>query len=227
MPGSPPEPLPGETLAAMVVRLLGRRIVSGGLPPGARIEETAVAADYALSRTPVREALRSLAAIGLVETRPRRGTFVALITPRQIVERFELMAELEALCARYAARRMTAADRELLRQGHLAAAHLVVTDDRDAYRWHNLDFHALIYRGAGNQALAETTMAVRDSVAAFRAAQFDLTQRLSASQAEHDRVVTAILAGDAEAAGRSMHDHLRTVTDAVEHYLANLPPIPL
>ncbi len=77
----------------------GRRHRVGRLKPGQRLVEVGLAERFDVSRTPIREALIQLAASGMVEIRPRRGAFVALLGPRELIESFELMAEIEAACA--------------------------------------------------------------------------------------------------------------------------------
>ncbi len=86
------------------------RILTGDIRPGARLDEAALAVEFNVSRTPVRQALFQLAATGLIEHIPHRGAFAAEIGPQQLSEMFEVIAELEALCARNCARRATAGD---------------------------------------------------------------------------------------------------------------------
>src|SRR3954451_7687434 len=102
---------------AMRVRLADE-ITSGHLKPGGEIDEQAVAERFGVSRTPVREALRDLAALGLVEIEPRRGVRVATLTSERLGEMFEVMAETEAMCARLATHRMTAVERFALQALH-------------------------------------------------------------------------------------------------------------
>ncbi|WP_163851617.1 GntR family transcriptional regulator [Pseudooceanicola aestuarii] len=230
MTDAPPPPLrlaPGETRSAAVVRVLGAQIVSGQLPPGRKLDEAQIGAHFGLSRTPVREALRELAATGLVEVRPHRGAFVAEVSTDKMLEKFEFMAELEGLCAGYAARRMQGTARDQLSEIHEAGMMLVERRDRAGYRDHNIRLHEAIYTGAGNDSLREATQSVRRSVAAFRAAQFDLKERISNSQVEHGLIVTAILQGDAPEATRLMRRHILTVMDAAEAYLREKRVIPI
>src|SRR3546814_4770155 len=89
-------------------------VLSGHRPPGARLDESKLAQHFGVSRTPVREALRELAAADLVVLRPRQGAVVATVTVTQLLHMFEVMAELASFCARLAARRMTADERRRL-----------------------------------------------------------------------------------------------------------------
>jgi DNA-binding transcriptional regulator YhcF (GntR family) len=103
-------------LAEDLVQALERDIVTGMLQPGDRLDERGLSERFNVSRTPVREALQSLARSGLVATLPRRGTVVASITVGELIEMFEVMAELEAMCARLAARRMARVDIDRLNE---------------------------------------------------------------------------------------------------------------
>lgn len=216
----------GEQDAAAVTRAdLARRriadeIITGQLKPGARLDECDIAARLGLSRTPVREALRQLAAIGLAELRPHRGVIVAQPDDDRLTESFEFMADLESLCARYAAMRMTAAERRILEAHHLASGEFVRTGDRDAYAAHNTQFHELIYRFSHNRSLEETAQAARRQIAPYRRGQFTVLGRLALSFAEHDRVVNAVIRGEAAMAAAAMHAHVAIVSVASADYVA-------
>ncbi len=106
------------TRAEDLRRQIADDIVRGGLAPGAPLDETELAQRFKVSRTPVREALRQLAASGLVEARPHRGAVVARPSPERLGAMFEAMAELEALCAGLAAERMKPAERRRLEALH-------------------------------------------------------------------------------------------------------------
>lgn len=218
---------PGETSTAAVVRELSAQIVSGKLPPGKKLDEALIGEYFGLSRTPVREALRELTVVGLVEARPHRGAFVAEVSAEKVLEKFEFMADLEGLCAGYAARRMDAAARARLAEIHDGGLLLVEQRDRAAYRRHNALLHETIYRGAGNDSLRDATLAVRRTVDAFRAAQFDLKERIGNSQVEHGLIVAAISHGDTEEATRLMRRHILTVMEAAKTYLREKRVIPL
>ncbi len=205
---------PRETAVALMVKRLSAQIVEGALAPGVRLDEQSLAEAFGVSRTPVREALAQLAAMGLVERRPHRGVVVAGLSVERLLHLFELMTELEGVCARLAAMRMTNAERARLLSDHEAARRLAEAEDVEGYADANRLFHLAIYDGAHNPALVETTRDVRNRVAPFRRAQFRVDGRPSASWVEHDAVVAAILAQDAEAACAAMRDHILKVKDA-------------
>lgn len=206
------------TTAERVSEGIADDIVSGVLAPGTRLEEQALADRHGVSRTPIREAIRLLAASGLVEFRPRKGALVTRVTERRLTEMFIAMAEMEATCARFAATNMSARDRAALESHHVGMADLVRRGDPDAYDAANLEFHSRIYAGARNAELAEFTAALRRRLQPFRRAQFRALGRLAKSHAEHEAVVAAILRADAGLAYRRMLDHVALVETAFERY---------
>lgn len=205
---------PRETAVDMLVRRLSAGIVEGALGPGVRLDEQSLAERFQVSRTPVREALAQLAAQGLVERRPHRGVVVAGMSIERLLHLFELMTELEGVCARLAALRMTDAERAALAAGHLAARALAQAEDVERYADANRQFHTAIYDGAHNPALVETTRDVRNRLAPFRRAQFQMHGRPSASWTEHDAVVQAILTREGDASCAAMRAHILNVKDA-------------
>jgi DNA-binding GntR family transcriptional regulator len=219
----PPAVLPlvrgaNRTLADELRLQLADEIVRGVLAPGAALDETELARRFRVSRTPVREALRQLAASGLIQTRAHRGSVVARPTHDDLIGMFEAMAELEALCAGIAAERMTATERGALEAVHEELRALIQSGDPQRYHEINEAFHSTIYFGAHNAYLAEITQATRTRVQPFRRAQFRNLGRLAKSHAEHDRVVVAILRGDRDGAARAMRDHILTVREEYEAY---------
>ncbi len=171
-----------------------------------------------MSRTPVREAIRQLAASGLVEARPHRGAVVARPSEERLLGMFEAMAELEALCAGLAAERMTGGERRALEAAHEELRALIQSGDPQRYHEINEAFHGAIYAGAHNAYLAEMTLATRARVQPFRRAQFRNLGRLAKSHGEHDRVVVAILRGDRDGAASAMRAHIMTVREEYEAY---------
>lgn len=198
----------GQTHTERLRAELAEDIACGRLAPGAALDETSLAERFGVSRTPVREALRELAAAGLVAYRPHHGAVVASLDAQRLEEMFAVMAELEAMCAASAAAAMTAPERQELAAMHEASAELVRMGDLAAYRDANDRFHEFIYAASRNRFLEETVIGVRQRVLVFRRAQFNGLGRLVISHAEHDRVVQALLRGDREAAAREMRAHL-------------------
>jgi DNA-binding GntR family transcriptional regulator len=201
---------------------LSDEIVRGALAPGSALDETELAQRFNVSRTPVREALRQLTASGLIESRPHRGAVVAQPSVERLTGMFEAMAELEALCAGLAAERMSPVQRHALEAIHEELR--VLSYDGNPERFHEVNerFHNAIYKGSQNDYIAEITLATRVRVQPFRRAQFRNLGRLAKSQAEHDRVVVAIMRGDRNGAATAMRDHIVLVRDEYEHYAVSL-----
>jgi len=205
-----------RTSAEEIRRGLAERIISGALPPGTALDETLLAAEFAVSRTPVREALRLLAASGLVDQKPHAKALVAKPDEEELAGMFEVMGYLEALSAGLSAVAMTGDERGALDALHTEMAALVRDGNAVAYAEANDAFHAAIYDGAHNAYLAEMTRSTRQRLQPFRRAQFGELGRLLKSHAEHGLIVEAILRGDREAAEEAMRSHISIVGDAVQ-----------
>ncbi|KQV81814.1 GntR family transcriptional regulator [Rhizobium sp. Root1220] len=204
---------PGTTVEQMV-RAIADLIVTGRLSPGERMDEGSLALRFDVSRTPVREALRELGAMGLVDREPNRSAVVANVTEAYLHSMFEAMSELEAICARLSAERMTVEERRVLEMAHRASAKLVHAGADEDYAAHNTEFHTRLYRGGHNDHIYELVTQTRARLAPFRRAQFRLSGRLAKSYDEHDAIVTAIMRGDAAAAGQAAYSHVAIVSDA-------------
>lgn len=205
-----------RTSAEEIRRGLAERIMSGALPPGTPLDETQIASDYAVSRTPVREALRLLASSGLVDQKPHAKALVAKPDDEQLAGMFEVMGYLEALCAGLAAIAMTKAERDNLDQLHVEMSALVRDGDAMRYAEANDVFHTAVYEGAHNGYLADITRSTRQRLQPFRRAQFGELGRLLKSHAEHGVIVEAILRGSRDEAEQAMRRHISIVGDAVQ-----------
>lgn len=183
-------------------------IAIGHFSPGSHLDETELAARFGVSRTPIREALIQLASLGLVVIRPRRGAVVAELAPQQLVEMFEVMAELEAMCGRMAARRMTHEEHTLLLTAHEACRDACVAGDADAYYYKNELFHDVVYAASRNRFLAEQARNLHRRLRPYRRLQLRVRDRLINSFTEHDAVVKAILAGDGELTATLLREHV-------------------
>jgi DNA-binding GntR family transcriptional regulator len=195
-------------LADVIAFALTDDIVSHRVAPGSALDEETLAKRFGASRTPVREALRELAAGGLVELRPHRAPIVATVDQRRVTEMFEVMADLEALCAARAAVAISAEQCLRLEAHHRDMGEAARLGDVSSYRAGNVVFHGLIYDAAGNAYLREITLATRTRLVPYRGAQLEAPQRLSASYAEHEAILKAILRSDAGRAATLMRRHL-------------------
>lgn len=202
---------------------LEAEILSGQRPPGARLDESKLAQHFGVSRTPVREALRELAAADLVVLRPRQGAVVATVTVTQLLHMFEVMAELESFCARLAARRMSGEERQHLLEVHEACGELAEDGKTHAYYDANRRFHEVVYAGSHNTFLEETTRNMRNRLSPYRRFQLNHPGRIVKSWNEHRAVVDAILDGDAEAAATAMSHHVTIQGDVFTDLISALP----
>jgi DNA-binding GntR family transcriptional regulator len=202
------------TTVEQVVRAIADLIVTGKMQPGERLDELSLAGRFEVSRTPVREALRQLCAMGLVGREPNRSAVVTNVTGNYLASMFEAMAELEGICARLSAERMTIDERRSLENGHRHSIDLVHAGDEENYAAYNIEFHTRLYRGAHNDHICDLVTQTRARLAPFRRAQFRLPGRLAKSYDEHAGIVTAIMRADGEAAGRAAYAHVSIVSDA-------------
>jgi DNA-binding GntR family transcriptional regulator len=214
-----------ERRADALQRAIEEEIFAGRFAPGHRLDEQALAERYGVSRTPVREALRSLAQAGLVDRRPHRGAVVATLTVSRMIEMFEVMAELEGMCARLAARRITPAEMTRLDTLHAAASEPVAASDIDTYYDLNQMLHEGIYAASRNGFLEEMTRSLRNRLAPFRRHQLQLPGRLRASHQEHGRILEAIRAGDADGAAAAITTHVSIQGDTFADVIARLPQL--
>ena len=197
-------------------------IATGQVQPGHHLDETELAARFKVSRTPIREALIQLASMGLVVIRPRRGAVVANVAPQQLVEMFEVMAELEAMCGRLAARRMSSPEHAALLAVHEACRLAGQAQDPDAYYYKNEEFHTLIYLGSHNAFLAEQAGALHRRLRPYRRLQLRVRDRVSNSWGEHDRVVQAIVAGDGARTAELLREHITVQGQRFADLMASL-----
>lgn len=199
-------------------------ILSGELPAGAKLDEMVLAKRFKVSRTPVREALRQLASAGLVDLIPNRGAFTATLTEDRLRELFVAMAELEATCARLAAISMTPVERHALSRLHSRMGETVAPMPENIREFGEMNdaFHVLLYRGAHNHFLEDTTSSLRKRLSLYRRSQFRTGDRLRKSFAEHAEVVKAVISGDAERAHAAMLHHVDQVENSVQMLLKEI-----
>lgn len=202
--------------------VLEEEILMGQYRPGDRLEEPALADRFGVSRTPIREALLQLATSGLVENRGRRGTFVARIGPRRLMEMFDVMAAYEALAAALAARRAQPDAIDAIRRCHGECAASAQAGEPDTYYYANERFHAAIRTAAGNGFLLEQADMLQKRLRPYRRTQLRARNRVRASYAEHQAILDAIETGDAEAASAAMRAHVSVQGERFTDLLASL-----
>jgi DNA-binding GntR family transcriptional regulator len=199
------------------------RIVTGIYPPGMRLDEVELAASLGVSRTPIREALIQLSSAGLVEIRPRRGAVVADIGPQRLCEMFEVMAELEAMCGRLAARRISQTEQVALVAAHQACEAARDANDADNYYRLNEEFHHLIYAASHNRFLQDQATALHRRLRPYRRLQLRVRDRMSSSFSEHAGILDAILTEQSELSAERLRAHVVVQGQRFADLIASLP----
>jgi DNA-binding GntR family transcriptional regulator len=208
------------TLAESLREKLEGAIAAGHLEPGSRLDEQEIAQRFGVSRTPVREAFRLMAANNLVELRGRQGATVRSIKAQVLIEMFQVMAELEGLCARLAARRVSPSWGEEISEIHQRLVAASQSGDIDEFYDINQEFHEAIYEASRNVFLAEQTRKLRNQVAAYRRRVTHMPNRIADTIREHEAIMQAILARDSERAHTTMRDHVNLLGDNLLDFLA-------
>lgn len=212
-----------STHKATLREAIEEMIAVGTLSPGQHLDETELAKQFGVSRTPIREALIQLASMGIVVIRPRRGAVVAEIGPQQLIEMFEVMAEFEAMCGRLAARRMTPVEHGALLAAHHACREARNASDPDAYFYLNEAFHEQIYAGSHNTFLAEQARSLHRRLRPYRRLQLRVRNRLKVSYDEHEGIVQAIIAGNSELTVDLLREHITIQGQRFADLIASLP----
>jgi len=212
----------------LLLHQLEEEIFLGKLPPGARLDEKLLAERFKVSRTPVREALWHLASSGLIEMRRNQGAVVKQLTLVELIEMFQVMAELEGLCARLAARRMSAAERKELLRIHKVSGKRITDEDFEGFFSDNNDFHEVIFVASKNRFLQQESRALRNRVNPYRRYITYLPGRMTKSYNEHEQIIAALDRGDGDEAQRLMRDHVNLLGEMVADFIASLSghPIP-
>ena len=203
-----PIPLRPSSLHEEVATRLRNMVFERQLVPGQWIDELRLAHDWQVSRTPLREALKVLAAEGLVTSIPRQGCRVAEISEDDADGLFPVMALLEGRCAFEAVRKADRAHVRELRALHETLELHAAVKNVDGYYRANHEFHTRVQTMADNVWLDRATNQLRRFVRLLRGRQLNWPGRLEASIREHRELMDAIEQGDPDRAQRVMHDHL-------------------
>ncbi len=206
-----------------IQQVLESEIFAGQLEPGARLDEVELAARFNVSRTPVREALRHLASAGLIQIRSRQPALVMALSAHKLIEMFQVMAELESLCARMAARRISAAQLTQLSALQDELVELSRTDQVDAFYEVNRHFHELIYEASQNEFLAEQTRALRNRIGSYRKMVTHRASQRADTLTEHAEVLRCIMTGDEEGAAVAMRGHVNLLGEKLLDFIAIFP----
>jgi DNA-binding GntR family transcriptional regulator len=203
-------------LSQQVAEELRRRIDARRLPPGMRLDESALAGELGISRTPLREALKTLAAEGLVDKRPHRGCFVTEMSMDDVAEIFPVMALLEGAVASAAAKKASEADLRRLERLHGQLERHAGSGDIDRYYATNYEFHSLLQDIAGNRWLQQVIDDLRKLLKLSRHRSLRLEGRLADSLTEHRELMAALQARRGREAERIMRRHLMAQLDALQ-----------
>lgn len=208
-------PLAGQVLHQQVAQRLRQRIVEGQLGPGAKLNERELCEQLNVSRTPLREAIKMLAAEGLVELLPNRGAAVLQLSEADVADTFEVIAGLEGQSGELAAERITDAQLAEIRALHyeMLAAHL--RRDLSTYYRLNAQIHTAINAAAGNAVLTQTYRQVNARLQALRfRSNFD-ERKWARAVDEHERMVALLASRDAAGLRALMVRHVLNKRDAV------------
>jgi len=204
-----------NSLHDQVAQQLRDQIFAGELSPGAFVDENRLCEQLAISRTPLREALKVLTAEGLIRHEPRRGCFVNEVTEQDLDEIFPVIALLEGRCAFEAAQQATDADIAALEGLHQQLQSSADQGRIPDYYSANYAIHEAIIAMAGNKWLAQVISDLRKILKLARLQQLNAPGRLAQSLAEHMAIFAALKARDAEGADAAMRTHLTRQREAL------------
>lgn len=205
-----PSPEADESLVDEIAANIRTRIMNGEFAIGTPLRQSALAEEFGVSRTPIREALRQLQNGGLIEVLPNRGAVIRVPTPWEVREAYEVRAELEGMAARRAAERVTREQLRTLRENNdvlRRALEEAGTPDTQAA---NDAFHTVICAAAGNEWLTAMVARINESfprnVSSLALAGNERHRQENVT--EHDEILAALKAGDAPRAREAMHAHI-------------------
>ena len=211
-----------NTRTEILLSEIENMIINGSMMPGERLDEMMLAKKYDVSRTPVREAIRALTAIGLVQNTGRQGAEVAQISISMLIEMFELMAVLEGMCAQLAARRATEDElNEMYGTHKLLEKTFKIGTHKEFYNV-NLKFHDQLYNASHTQYLAEETLRLRRRLSPYRMRVTFQPGRMRATLGEHSEILKAIKLGNSQQAKDAAISHLRLIGSDLEDFIASV-----
>jgi len=213
--------IPRQVLHQEVAVRLRQRIVEGHLAPGAKLNERELSEQLQVSRTPLREAIKMLAAEGLVELLHNRGAAVAQMSEQDVADTFEVIAGLEGQSGELAARRITDAELAEIRALHYEMLAAYTRRDLPTYYRINAQIHTCINAAARNPVLTQTWRTVNARLQALRfRSNFDEAKWKRAVK-EHEQMVEGLTARDAAGMRTLLVTHLEHKRDAVLELMRN------
>ncbi|MGJ8569632.1 MAG: GntR family transcriptional regulator [Hoeflea sp.] len=198
----------GTRIADSVRERIEQMIVTGEFADGERLDEVKLAEQFGVSRTPLREAFQSLAASGLLTLEARRGAFIRHPDFVELVEMFEVMAEIEAMCGFRAARHVTESQMVAIGRTIETCEIAISAGDFDEYYRENEKFHHLVYEASGNRFLAGEARRLHKRLQPYRRLQLRANGRMPQSMREHRDVFAALERNDPKAAAAALRRHV-------------------
>lgn len=198
-----------------VARRLRQMLVEGRIAPGAKLNERTLCEELCVSRTPLREAIKMLAAEGLVELVPNRGSVAVQLSEAAVRDTFEVMAGLEALSGELAAQRVTASELAEIKALHFEMMAAYTRRDLSAYYQLNAAIHHSMNLAAKNPVLTSTYNQVNARLQALRFRSNQDGEKWSHAVQEHEVMIQALENRDSAALGRVLMSHLNNKRDVV------------
>lgn len=215
-------PIRRRTLHSEIVDHLRELIVSGELAPGQKIPEKALCERFDISRTPLREALKALAAEGMIELLPQRGARVVTITDEELQELFPIIASIEALAGELACEKITDAQLEAIGQMHDEMIEAYKAERSMEYSRLNRAIHFAIFEAADNASLLalyrNLELRIRNIRHTVRQAPRDWKDAVS----DHEKILQALRARDASRLAKVMRQHVLNTARTVRHSIDEL-----
>ena len=198
-----------------VAARLRTMLVEGHIAPGAKLNERELCEQLHVSRTPLREAIKLLAAEGLVDLLPNRGAVAVRLTEADVLHAFEVLAALEGLSGELAAQRISAAETDEVRALHYEMLDCFTRRDLSGYYRLNARIHEAINRAAGNPVLSQTYRAINARVQSLRFRTNQDGAKWQRAVQEHERMVEALATRDAAGLRQLLVEHLQHKRDTV------------
>ena len=209
-----------KPLRELVCENIRQAIIDGTFSPGERLMEIQLADEMGVSRTPVREAIRKLELEGFVVMIPRRGTYVADISIKDITEIYEVRTSLDVLAAGLAAERITDEELDALERQVLRESEAEASEDTDEHTLDNIvyidtTFHDIIYQAATNQRLVQFLNILQEQLQRFRAASLSRPGRSKTALEEHKQIIEALSERNGELASKLAKEHIDNAESAM------------
>ncbi|MCP4416867.1 MAG: GntR family transcriptional regulator [Chloroflexi bacterium] len=205
-----------QSLKGIAYKIIKDAILTLKFSPGQALSHRQLAAQLQISETPIRDALQDLEREGFVIRIPHKGTFVTEIDSVDIVETFQIRAQLEEMAVRLATPQLTQQDFDEMERLLKLAKDVLEHGERAQCSIYGAQFHQCFIRKANNKRLAAILVNLEDHLQRFRHISDLISGRLEKSQEEHHQVFEAAFQGDAEKAGKAMYIHLDSIVQDVQ-----------